>query len=275
MDILFTSDLHVSSNHLSELLKLAGERKIDALIIGGDLVPREHYADTIEEMVEYQRNYLEKTLIPRFEEFLDRNPNVRVFLDMGNDDFAANRDVLEKRNGELFNLLHMEVQELADGVDVVGYMCVPPTPFSLKDWEKPDSEEEPFPSQGAQTSGVFTRTKIRFGELKMSGKDTIENDLEKLSRKIKNPFLFVSHTPPYGTDLDVVYGGNTHVGSRSVTKFIEKWAEKGLLIASFHGHIHEAPEVTGLSCVKIGNSLCYNPGQSPHELRYLIFELTI
>ena len=32
-----------------------------------------------------------------------------------------------------------------------------------------------------------------------------------------------------------------HVGSLAIRNFIKKWARKGLLIAAFHGHIHESP----------------------------------
>ncbi|RMG61547.1 MAG: hypothetical protein D6713_00125 [Deltaproteobacteria bacterium] len=133
MDILFASDLHVSRNHLKRLLSLGEEKRVDAIVIGGDLVPREGYHETIEEMVEYQRRYLKETFVPLIEQFKKRNPGVSLFLDMGNDDFAANRDVLEERDGDLFHLLHMKVHPLTDEVDVAGYMCVPPTPFSLKD----------------------------------------------------------------------------------------------------------------------------------------------
>lgn len=58
--------------------------------------------------------------------------------------------------------------------------------------------------------------------------------------------------------------------------FIEEWSVKGLLIASFHGHIHESPRRSGAIQTRIKNSLCINPGQgngAGSEFRYVLFRL--
>ena len=68
-----------------------------------------------------------------------------------------------------------------------------------------------------------------------------------------------------------------HPLAKSIEPVIEEWSKKGLLIASFHGHIHESPTRSGSIQTKIGNTLCVNPGQGNGkgaEFRYVIFELS-
>ena len=94
----------------------------------------------------------------------------------------------------------------------------------------------------------------------LASPDTIERDLAQLSETIKKPFVFVSHSPPYHTALDVIYN-ETHVGSVAIAEFIREWAKKGKLIASFHGHIHESPTRSGSVSTEIEGVSCFNPGQ--------------
>jgi len=62
--------------------------------------------------------------------------------------------------------------------------------------------------------------------------------------------ILVSHTPPYGTKVDIV-GRGEHVGSRIIREFIEKYQPDLCLT----GHIHESRNID-----KIGNTLIINPG---------------
>lgn len=273
MRILFASDLHVSVSHLPSLLGVASIKGADCIIIGGDLVPRERRGGSLREKIDGQRAYLQQELIPGIEGFRKNHSHVEIFLDMGNDDFAANRDLLEDRSGELFHLLHMAKHPLTESVDVIGYMCVPPTPFHLKDWEKPDSRDVPVISEFFEISGLFTAHGTQFRDLDLSSEDTIERDMEILSTVVERPFVFVSHSPPHGTDLDLIGDGVSHVGSRSIRQFIERWSAEGSLIASFHGHIHESADVSGKNCWMAGDTPCYNPGQPGGELRYIIEEI--
>ncbi len=259
------------------MLSVAEKEEVDCVIIGGDVVP--HYLPERGQYghIEAQALYLKNTFIPELADFRDKT-NTKIYLDLGNDDLISGRKVLEEFDGELFHLIHFTKQPLSNEVDIVGYMIVPPTPFTVKDLEKPDSTQTPY-AQGNRisiqgyisASGVLEKT-----QLDLSSDDTIENDLYELSKEIDRPFLFVSHSPPFNTPLDVLYNGN-HVGSMSIRKFIEKWSEKGLLIAAFHGHIHESPDRSGSIQTTIGDILCFNPGQGNGEgakFRYLIFELS-
>ena len=78
--------------------------------------------------------------------------------------------------------------------------------------------------------------------------EEIKNMLENfLNEKIN---IFVTHSPPYGTKLDIVYGGR-HVGSQAIKSFIEKTNPEIVLT----GHIHES---AGMD--KIGETVAVNPG---------------
>jgi Icc-related predicted phosphoesterase len=159
----------------------------------------------------------------------------------------------------------------------MGYMVVPPTPFQRKDWEKPDSQEAPYAKGNHVILNGYTSKngKIEKTVINLASEDTIENDLKRLSQKIEKPFVFVAHSPPYDTPLDLLDNG-LPVGSLSIRRFIAEWSTKGMLVMSLHGHIHGSPNRSGSICTKIKNALCINPGQNEGiqaPLRYVIFEL--
>jgi Icc-related predicted phosphoesterase len=171
----------------------------------------------------------------------------------------------------------MEKHALTKDIDILGYMNVPPTPFYRKDWEKPDAVKFVFsPGNDINVSGVISSNgTLEPITIDMNSSNTIERDLHQLSEIVKKPFVFVSHTPPYNTPLDVIYNG-LNVGSLSVRQFIEKWSANGMLIAALHGHIHESPWRSGSISTTINDVLCINPGQGTgdaSEFRYVILQL--
>lgn len=276
MKILYTSDIHANPEHLYSMLAAAESKAVAAVIIGGDLVP--HYlpdTDTLG-VLQAQARYLKNVLIPVIKEFKQRR-QTSIYLDLANDDFICNRNILKDHNLELINLLHLEKHQLTDQVDIIGYMIVPPTPFYRKDWEKPDSTEMPY-AQGnmvALDGFISINGKLVETVIDLAADDTIENDLARLSASVDRPFIFVAHSPPYKTPLDVLDNG-LHVGSISIKRFIEDWSRKGLLIAALHGHIHGAPYRSGAIHTIIENTVCINPGQNEgpgSPLRYVILEL--
>ena len=259
------------------MLSIAEKAKVDCIIIGGDIIPHPIPDAARIGILKAQKIYLENVFIPAIMNYKKRI-DTKIYLDLGNDDFVYNRKILEEINEELINLLHLTKYKLTDDVDIIGYMNVPPTPFTIKDWEKPDSIENPYirdnriTTEGYKsTNGILEETVIN-----LESDDTIERDLYRLSENIDRPFIFISHSPPYMTPLDVIYNGQ-NVGSISIRRFIEKWSRQGLLVATFHGHIHESPMRSGSIQTKIENTLCVNPGQGSGEgaeFRYIIFELS-
>jgi uncharacterized protein len=276
MRFLFTSDIHASGDHLFSMLKIVGKKSVDAVVIGGDIVP--HYLPDFDhdDILNAQANYLEKIFIPAIEQFKEQT-RANFYLDMGNDDFIAGRKLLENREGELFELLHMQIHPFTEKVDIAGYMAVPPTPFGRKDWEKPDCKEQTFaPGNLISLKGVVSRRGfLEKTIIDLNSQDSIEADLKVLEKKISRPFIFVSHIPPYNTNLDVMYNDD-HVGSLAVREFIKKWSQKKYLIGSFHGHIHESFHRTGSITAMIHNTPCFNPGQENglgSRFRYILLRL--
>ena len=200
-----------------------------------------------------------------------------IYLDLGNDDLLYARRVLEAHAGDLLNLLHFQRHRLNEQADIIGYMNVPPTPFLNKDMEKPDTKAIPYPHYNKITlrGRVSVQGTLEETIIDLASDDTIERDLDELSGLVSGPFIFISHSPPFDTPLDVIYN-DTKVGSIGIRNFIEEWSEKGLLIAAFHGHIHESPKRSGAIQTRIKNTLCINPGQGNgpgSEFRYVVFRL--
>jgi len=276
MKILYTSDIHAHTSLLSMLVSAVATENPDALIIGGDIVPHHLPDERASGILEAQSAYLETTFIPAIYD-LKRRQSIAIYIDLANDDFISGRKILEKQDGDLFFLLHNRQHKLTRNVDIIGYMVVPPTPFQRKDWEKPDATQFPYPPKNriAVHGCISEDNRLKDVTLDLTSDDTIENDLLVLEKTIDKPFILVSHSPPYQTPLDVI-GSGVHVGSLAIRNFIEKWSDRGLLIASLHGHIHESPVRSGSIHTRLGRAICINPGQyigMETRLRYVILEL--
>ncbi len=212
--ILYATDIHGRKDVVDRLVKAGNRKSIDAVIIGGDMTPGFD--------VFLQRSFIEFCLIPKLSGLSGEGK--QVFVQMGNDDFGVNMDLLEKAEKEgVLKVTHMK-KHVMGKFEVMGYSCVNPFPFLFKEWERSE--------------------------------DDIRNDLEKIFEgSDKEKSIFVFHAPPHGTKLDIIHGGE-NMGSRSVREFIEK--EQPLL--TLHGHIHESAEISGSIKDRIGRTLCVNPG---------------
>jgi Icc-related predicted phosphoesterase len=272
MKILYTADIHLNERHLESMCAIALDESVEAIIIGGDLIPHHLPRLSAKGLLKAQTAYLKRVLAPKISE-LKRKKDIAVFLDLGNDDLFGARRILEALDGDVIHLLHLRRHSLTDQVDIIGYMVVPPTPFQRKDWEKPDTRDIPYaPGNRILLEGYISRKGvIEPTALDLDSEDTIEADLSELSKRVQRPFIFVAHSPPYNTPLDVLEDG-THVGSRAIRRFIESWAAQKMLIASLHGHIHEAPFRSDTVQTRIVNALCLNPGQDA-MFRYMILKL--
>jgi len=220
MKIIFATDLHGNAELYERVLKEAGKKEIGAVVIGGDIAPFLGF-----DAMRIQRAFLEDYLLPRLERFAI-NPGKPVFVMMGNDDFGINMDLLEKAEvAGTLKVMHNVVLQLGR-FSIAGYSFIAPTPFMLKDWEK--SEDE------------------------------IAADLRRLlSKTDTGRTVFVFHTPPANTNLDMLYNGS-HAGSTAVLGFIKRKQP----LVTLHGHIHESPEITGAWKQKIGRTVAINPGSN-------------
>ena len=275
MKIIYTSDLHVDPNHLDRLLAAGEHFQVDAIFIGGDLIPVGGWS--LSEIIKVQKKWLQDIFLPRLNIFNDNLPETYFFFDFGNDDLMANRSFIVDKAGKHFNLIHMEIIDIDPNLALVGYMTVPPTPFKLKDWEKLDAANRYGIDENTRIKGAKTETgKERPHKLKISD-GTMEDDLAKLTDLLKkppwqeHPFLFISHGPPIDTKLDVIPNGQ-HVGSLALRRFIEYWGKTSRLLATFHGHIHESPWISGEIFDRIADVPCFNVGQQGGQLRLLYFD---
>ncbi|MFH1065110.1 MAG: metallophosphoesterase [Nanoarchaeota archaeon] len=278
--IVYTSDIHGNETQYNKLHDFAKKAFADAVIIGGDIAPKGVSTDLF---IQTQRDFFEKKL-PEFAKHLKKSlPKCNLFLMMGNDDCATNMDVLKKQDSKLYTLIHNKRVKLADDFDIVGYGYVPITPFGIKDWEKFDLSNPPqhflkeymnrlandANFKGYKTSNgnwvpfVFTQ--------EMMGSDSIQKDLKGILFTAKpNKTVYVMHTPPYKTNLDLV-GKNRHIGSMAVKMFIEQRQP----YLTLHGHIHETVAVSGEFKHKTGNTLSLSSGNcnTKNELALLVFDL--
>ena len=248
--LIYTADLHGNEEFYKRLLKKAEDENADVIVIGGDLFPREGF--TIKNKIENQKLFLEKFMTPLFKSFKNKNKKIEIYLIMGNDDFRINLDILENaEKSKILRSIHNKSMNLNKNFNIAGYSFVNPTPFRLKDWEKPDFKDGKMPQQ------LFTE-EIRSIE-KENG--TIEEDLNKLKKlsKPKNT-IYAIHAPPFNTKLDIITTG-AHVGSKAIRQFIEK--EQPPL--TLHGHIHESPQMSGSWKDKIGKTICINVGSAYPE----------
>lgn len=250
LKLIYTADLHGNKEFYKRLLNKAENEKVNAIVIGGDLCGRD--GSTIKEKIENQKFFLEKFLVPLFKNFKSKNKKIEIYIIMGNDDFRINILILENaEKSKILHSIHKKSLKLNKNLNIAGYSFVNPTPFRLKDWEKPDFENGKIPQQ------------LFFQEIRSIENEngTIEKDLENL-KKLSKPrnTVYVIHPPPFNTKLDIITTG-THVGSKSVRKFIEK--EQPFL--TLHGHIHESPKMSGSYHDKIGKTICINIGSSYPE----------
>ncbi|MEK6835241.1 MAG: metallophosphoesterase [Nanoarchaeota archaeon] len=79
----------------------------------------------------------------------------------------------------------------------------------------------------------------------------LENDINKIKNRLNN-WVFITHAPPFNTNLDLVY--DHHVGSKSIRKIIEKFDP----LLNICGHLHENFYIKD----KINKTEIINPGPS-------------
>jgi len=266
MTLLFTSDLHGKKEHFRKLFDMAMIREAEAVIIGGDLLPK--HGPFWSSLCD-QRTFVERFLGPAFTQFKKMASEIEVYVMMGNDDWAVNMYLLEKLEREgVLRLLHQRVHPLRDGTFLVGYGCVPITPFSVKDWERLDSPDHD-PEVSRTLACISTEQGIEPIEPDVLWQwPSVEEDLDVLA-KLSDPTrtIYAMHAPPFGTYLDRLWDGRS-VGSRAIRRFIEYHQP----ILTLHGHIHESPAVSGRWWDGLGDTWAFSAGQDQSTLHAILFD---
>lgn len=256
MKLIFATDLHGNRDAYSALLARAAQHEVGAIVLGGDLLPLPFgVRDPLGVQLYFAREWLAPLL---------RRAPCRVFALLGNDDWAAAMPDLE----DAAEWIHMRAVELGGGLWIAGYSCVPLTPFFMSDFDRFDSPDWNPPA--VPNKFLFSGPQgLRYGELReLRERPTIAEDLEVLAAE-SDPArtVYVVHTPPQGTNLDLMHG-HVHIGSAAVREFIERRRPP----LTLHGHIHESPELSGSISDAIGPTLCVNPGDSRNRLRAIVVD---
>jgi uncharacterized protein len=254
MRLVYTADLHGDIQSYRSLFNLAVSTGARAAIVGGDLFPN---AINRHNALDRQRSFVVQALRPLLEQFRAAHPDIQIYLLPGNDDWAAAFTALEELEvAQLAYPLHERVYALMEAtLWLAGYACVPLTPFSIKDYERRD--DGPLPPFGfgmayASWDGVIRPVDAH----EVAALPSIAEGLAALAhRSDPSRTIYVCHTPPANTPLDEM-PREKHVGSRALRAFIERYAPP----LTLHGHIHEAPELSGRYAVQLGTTWCVNPG---------------
>lgn len=247
---IYACDVHGSIPHYDAILRLAGEEAARLVILGGDLFP--NGGDLVREQSEF--------LSGEFQAFLARcnNAGVMVVLIPGNDDVSVNDDILRNvvdPSGCAVNVAGGSAELF--GWIFIGNDFVPDYPFLLKDRVRLDTGQEPVTRDAFWSRKNGFTSRIPWGPVARKA-PRLAVELDALPKvKDGRPWIFLCHAPPAGAALDVTYGKN-RVGSVDVRAYIEKYAPT----VSFHGHIHESPEMSGGTWkARIGGTFCVQPGQ--------------
>jgi Icc-related predicted phosphoesterase len=192
----------------------------------------------------------------------------RIFLIPGNDDsFVVMEEFQAGEQAGLWRNVHGRVVNW-EGWQVMGYACIPPSPFMLKDWERYDVSRfvDPgsvSPEEGSRGDGMPAHQRRHA---------TIADELEEMVPAIRDfrRTIFMSHCPPYDTVLDrAALDGrmvdhvplDLHIGSIAVRRFLEKQQPA----LSLHGHVHESRSLTGAWQTRLGQTLAISAAnESPH-----------
>jgi Icc-related predicted phosphoesterase len=260
MKVLYTSDLHGEIHLYQELLSLAISSSSEITVIGGDLFPSFPPTKRYEDMVPNQKIFIDQFLSPFFKRMLETTSVQQIFLIPGNWDLGY--PYLFKEPTERIIDLNQRSYRLKNGYELIGYPFVPPTPFRPKDYEKMDDREAPWPPQKNPSYILSSDQTDQLTPidpyLYLRGRETIEEDLDRLPKPLyQKRTIYIMHSPPFGTRLDLIQGGKS-AGSRSIKTFLER--NQPLL--TLHGHIHESAELSGAYMDRIGKTLSINPGQS-------------
>ena len=260
MKVLYTSDLHGEIHLYQELLSLAISSSSEITVIGGDLFPSFPPTKRYEDMVPNQKTFIDQFLSPFFKRMLETTSVQQIFLMPGNWDLGY--PYLFKEPTERIIDLNQRSYRLKNGYELIGYPFVPPTPFRPKDYEKMDDREAPWPPQKNPSYILSSDQTDQLTPidpyLYLRGRETIEEDLDQLPKPLHpKRTVYIMHSPPFGTRLDLIQGGKS-AGSRSTKTFLER--NQPLL--TLHGHIHESAELSGAYMDRIGKTLSINPGQS-------------
>lgn len=262
MKLLYVTDLHGCEWKFEQAFKAAKKFKADVFVNGGDMLPG---GMELFEQDKFITNYLDN----HFERF--DSEGIYYLCILGNDDLKIFDDVLEetcKKHSYAANLAQRKFK--VGDFEFIGMNFVKDYPFLVKDRCRIDMKNHAFENQyktGLLSTPVGWEKMDDWSDYKKT-LSTIEDELNRLPlpEKMENA-IYVIHMPPSRLGLDWCFDGR-EVGSEAVYRFLEKHQPK----LSLHGHIHESPDFSRKWHVKLGNTICIQPGQLS-EFTYVTIDL--
>jgi uncharacterized protein len=255
MKILYVTDLHGAAWKYDRLFDLACACKPDAVVNGGDMLP-----NTGNPLA--QRDFIRDKLRSHFAEFDAIGVDYLCYL--GNDDLRI-WDRLFAETCDEFHGVHDIAQRKAKvrGLEFIGMNWVADYPFRLKDRCRLDTPNGDIPPQ--MGPGLLS---VRDGWRELDdwrtyamGLPTLADELEALvAPETPAECVYVFHMPPGRLGLDLCHGGR-EVGSAAIRDFLANRRPR----LSFHGHIHESPEIGGAWKAHLNDTLCVQPGQCDED----------
>jgi Icc-related predicted phosphoesterase len=273
MRVIFVSDLHGRTDLYHKMLAYALQSGARCVVIGGDLLPTrlDHLWKLLHHTVDFspalhtQLEFIDKFLAPLFTDFTARHPGVSLLYIPGNHDWHRAVEHL-KTAVPAAVCLHGRTETI-NGVAFTGYGCTNDSPFWVKDFVRRDLHESGYVrSRHPMVSTDTGVSPSRKGAYALQ-RPSMEEELSSLSGDKGAGDICVFHCPPFDCGLDTLYTGRP-IGSKAIARFI---VEHGPLV-SLHGHIHEAPYMSGFYHCTVGTTLAVNPGHHPGRLHAVAFD---
>lgn len=264
MIVVYSTDLHGDIAKYEVVLRVAVAEGAVAIVNGGDMLPNG------QNMLALQRRFVAGPLRDHLSTVAAAD--IQYLALLGNDDLAAIDPLLDEivvENPLVHNLARGWVK--IGNYEFIGFSLAADYPFRLKDRCRLDSTGFVLPQQlgaGLVSAPNGLRT-IDDWPAHVAGLPTLEDELGALPEpRDARHAIYVIHMPPAGLGLDVCYD-NRHVGSASVTSFIERRQP----LATMHGHIHESPIQSGTWRSWVGTTLVIQPGQEEDACVCVVLDL--
>ncbi len=268
MKFIYSCDIHGDKVKYEKLHNIANEKQIKNIVLGGDLLPKN--ADL---RAPIQRRFIKEY----FEDYLKglEKDNIKLICILGNDDLEIVEPDFLQMISNLSNVIYIDEKKTdIEGISFIGLSKVLDTPFMRKDRIVVEDGQK-MPEQLKETIYINKCHDVvnidEWRELRKTSVKKMEDVLENLPKPTTgNKAVFVFHDPPYGIGLDNCKNGEL-VGSKAIIDFLIQ----SEAYMSFHGHIHESPDMSGKWFNNVGKTICIQPGQTEYgnaKLNYVIVD---
>ena len=270
MKLLYTSDLHGSTGHYARLAAVAASNHPDVVILGGDMLPDDSALDP-RQMGLGQPTWVRGEFRAHMRQLRSVCDATDVLVIFGNHDWTSSVTAMSELAEEgLVSVLELNHSTDVRGLRFIGYSYTPPTPWFVKDFERLDRPGDTPPLLGgARWDARFGKAIPHAADVLFGNTPTMTDDLAELSPP-QQPWVFVAHAPPFDSGLDATFKGEPW-GSHAILETIKKHQP----LLSLHGHVHEAPTVSGSHKQQIGKTVAVNPGQTRGALSYALIDINV